>query len=235
MAYCVHCGVKLGEGEKKCPLCKTISVDPHAPSPAKDAPSLYPTHTDEQLLIRSKRYFLGLFALLLLIPALLCLLIDFLVGGQISWSIYAFTALILLYIAIAVPIWVDKQKAYFGVVTAYGCLMLYLKMVETVSHSGNWFFPIVLPSITLYVLLTLLLIHLFHRGILGRFTLCGAILIQIALLCAAVDILVSLAAGKGLFLWSPYVFAPCLFVAALIFFINYNRTIREEIRRRTHF
>lgn len=234
MAYCVHCGVKLGEGEKRCPLCRTVSLDPHE-EPKATSHQLYPTHTPEQLLKRSKRYFLILFSLLLLVPALLCLMIDLMIGGAVTWSIYAFTALILLYIVIAVPIWVDHHKTYFSLLTGYVCLMLYLKMVESVSSSGMWFFPIVLPCVTLFILLALLITHLFRHGVLGKFTLVGAILIHIALVNAAVDLLLALYSGRQAFLWSPYVIAPCLFISLLIFFINGNRTIREEIRRRTHF
>ena len=88
MAYCVHCGVKLGAGEKRCPLCHTVSIDPHESK--TDAPQpLYPIHTPQQLMTRSKRYFLILFGILLLVPALLCLVIDLLIGGGITWSIYA--------------------------------------------------------------------------------------------------------------------------------------------------
>lgn len=234
MAYCVHCGVKLGHNEKQCPLCHTVSIDPHEERPADSAP-LYPTHTPEQLLTRSKRYFLILFGILLLVPALLCLLVDLLIGGAITWSIYAFTALVLLYIAIAVPIWVDHHKTYFSLITGYVCLMLYLKMVESVSDSGQWFFPIVLPGVTLLILLTLVITHLYRRQVLGKFTLVGAILILIAIVCVAVDLLLSLYTGGHMLVWSPFVFAPCLFISLLIFFINGNRTIREEIRRRTHF
>lgn len=234
MAYCVHCGVKLGSGEKRCPLCNTVSVDPHETVTAPPSP-LYPTHTPEQLLTRSKRYFLILFGILLLVPALLCLLIDLLVGGAVTWSIYVFTALILLYVSIVVPIWVDHHKTYFSLVTAYVCLMLYLIMVENVSNSGQWFFPIVLPGVTLFILLALLITHLYRCGKLGKFTLAGASLILIAVVNVSVDLLLSLYSGREALLWSPYVFAPCLFISLLIFFINGNRTIREEIRRRTHF
>lgn len=234
MAYCVHCGVKLGPGEKACPLCHTVSVDPSETSPPSSERN-YPTHTPEQLLTRSKRYFLSLFGILLLVPALLCLVIDLLGGNGVTWSVYAFTALVLLYITIAVPIWVEKHKPYFALITAYGCLMLYLKMVEEASRSGNWFFPIVLPCVTLFTLLTLLIIRLYRHGKLGRFTLCGAVLLEIGILSLLIDILIAVSLGRIALLWSPYVLAPCLFVAALIFFINGNHTIREEIRRRVHF
>lgn len=234
MPYCVHCGVKLGQGEGRCPLCHTVSVDPAAASPAK-AEKAYPTHTPEQILQRSKHYFLLLFAFLLLIPALFCLLIDFLIGGAITWSLYAFTALVLLYVMIAIPIFVNRHKAYFAVISTYVCLMLYLKMTETISHSGNWFGPIVLPCATLFTVLILLIIFLYQRKILGKFTLIGALLIIISLISLATDLLISASYSRLTLLWSHFVAAPCLFLAILIFFINGNRSIREEIRRRVHF
>ncbi len=234
MAYCVHCGVRLGEGEKACPLCHTVSVDP-AEKNASPAERAYPVHTPEQLLVRSKRYFLTLFGILLLVPALLCVVIDLLIGGSISWSIYAFTALILMYITIAVPIWIDKKKPYFALITGYVCLMLYLILVEKVSRSGSWFFPIVLPCMTLFTLMALLLVRLYRHQVLGKFTLLGAALGAVGILCLLIDLLIAASLGRIALLWSPYVLAPCLFVSLLIFFINGNRAIREEIRRRVHF
>jgi len=29
MSYCVNCGVKLKSSEKKCPLCKTVVINPN--------------------------------------------------------------------------------------------------------------------------------------------------------------------------------------------------------------
>jgi thiamine biosynthesis lipoprotein ApbE len=39
--YCVNCGVKLGESEKKCPLCGLTAFHPELPRP--NGEPLYPT------------------------------------------------------------------------------------------------------------------------------------------------------------------------------------------------
>ena len=51
MAYCVHCGVKLGAGETKCPLC---GIPVHDPLELQPAPAVkpYPIRTPEQDLRR---------------------------------------------------------------------------------------------------------------------------------------------------------------------------------------
>ena len=64
----------------------------------------------------------------------------------------------------------------------------------------------------------------------------GAGIAGAALECLAVEWLHAAAAGMtGGFVWSPFVLAPCLFISLALFFINGNRSVREEVRRRVHF
>lgn len=235
MAYCVHCGVKLNDSEKRCPLCHTVVLDPSRP-PDPAAPRAYPVRTPEQELKKNKRFLLSLLALLLLLPAVLCLIIDLLTGGGLSWSIYAAGALILLFIPAAIPLLVPRYQIYFAVGAAFLCLNTYLFMVERLSQSGNWFFPIALPSLALGTVLLIAIILLYRFGRLNKLTLLAASVAAVAAECAGVEILRALALGRGFALvWSPYVAAPCIFVSLALFFINSNRAVREEVRRRVHF
>ena len=234
MAYCVHCGVKLGEGERRCPLCGTIAVDPAQPLDP-NAPRAYPVRLPEQELKKSKRYLLAWAALLLLLPAGLCLLLDALTGG-VSWSIYAAGALVLIFLSTAVPLLVTRHKTYWSLLTAFLSLSGYLFLVERISHSEGWFFLIVLPALTLAALQIALIIFLYRRGTLNKLTLLAAALAAVAVQCVGVEWLRSLARCEGTrFLWSPYVLAPCVFLSLVLFFINANRPVREEVRRRVHF
>ncbi|MBQ9264306.1 MAG: zinc ribbon domain-containing protein [Clostridia bacterium] len=235
MAYCVHCGVKLEEGVRQCPLCKTPVIDPAEPR-REDAPRAYPVRTPEQELKRNKRYLLTWAALLLLLPAALCLVIDALTGGGLNWSIYAAGALVLLFVPTAVSLLVPRNKLYLSMLTSFVCLNGYLFMTEQLSGSDGWFFPIALPAITLGTAMIALITLLYRRDQLNKLTLLGAVLFAVAMQCLGVEWLHSLAQGQGArFLWSPYVVAPCIFVSLAIFFINANRPMREELRRRVHF
>lgn len=235
MAYCVHCGVKLGAGEKRCPLCQTPVYDPAEPErPASPKP--YPVRTPEQELKRSKRFLLLLSALMLLAPAGLCFVIDLLITGNITWSSYASGALIMLFVSVAVPLAVPKHQAYFAIGTSFLCLNGYLFLVERLSGSIRWFFPIALPALALAALIVTLITMLWRRGWLNKLTLLGLSFAGVALECLAVEWLHSAAYEKtGGFVWSPFVLAPCLFIALSLFFINGNRSVREEVRRRVHF
>ena len=235
MSYCVHCGVKLGESELRCPLCGTVVLDPAEPE-KPPVPRAYPVRTPEQELKKSKRFLLLLSALMLLLPAALCLVIDLLLTGAFTWSLYAAGALILLFITVAVPLLVRRSRAYFSVGTAFVCLNLYLFLVERQSGTQGWFLPIALPALTLAAVMITGVILLYRRGTLNKLTLPAAGLIAAALECLAIEWLCVLARGGEIrFVWSPFVQAPCVFIALALVFVNGNGTVREEIQRRAHF
>ncbi len=235
MAYCVHCGVKLGDGEKRCPLCLTPVYDPSEPQ-RPSAPRAYPVRTPEQELKRNKRFLLFLAGLMLAAPALLCLVIDLLLTGNITWSGYASSALILLFAAVTAPLLVDRYQVYVTVGASFLCLNGYLFLVEKLSDSGVWFFPIALPAISLFALMLTGIILLYRRQTLNKLTLIAASFAAVALECFAIEWLIAAANGRsGVYIWSPFVLAPCIFISLALFFINYNRAVREEVRRRVHF
>ena len=235
MAYCVHCGVKLGAGETKCPLC---GIPVHDPLESQPAPAVkpYPIRTPEQDLRRGKKFFITLAALLLLGPALLCFLIDLLLTGGVSWSVYPMGALTLLFITAAVPILAGKYRTYLSLATGFATLSAYLRLVEAISGTGNWFYPIVLPALALGTLLTTVAIMLYRCDKLNKVSLLAVIFAFASLECLAIECLHTLALDGGVhFSWSPFAVAPCLFISLALFFINGNRSVREEVRRRVHF
>ena len=235
MAYCVHCGVKLMDSEKRCPLCQTPVYDPAEPvRPA--APKPYPVRAPEQELKRSKRFLLTLAGLMLLAPAGLCLVIDLLISGAVTWSGYASGALIMLFLSAAIPLAVPRYQVYFAIGTSFLCLNGYLFLVERLSGTSRWFFPIALPSLAVAALIVTLITALWRWGWLNKITVIAASFAGCALECLAIEWLLAAAAQRtGGFVWSPFVLAPCLFISLSLFFINGNRSVREEVRRRVHF
>ena len=234
MAYCVHCGVKLADSEKRCPLCGTVSIDPA--EPVKDTPRPYPLRTEDQELHRSRRFFITLAAMLLLMPAALLFIIDLLLGDGITWSAYAVSSLLALFCGVSVPFLVRRHRTYVSLAADFCILSAYLWFVEWFSDTENWFFPIVLPALALATVLLAAIIMLCRRGKLNKLTLPAVIFLAVPIECVAVEELCSLSLyGALTFLWSPFVVAPCAFMALTFLIINGNRALREEVRRRLHF
>lgn len=102
MSYCVHCGVELAPSEARCPLCQTPVVDPAAPYDPT-LPREFPIRSREQRLEINPLTTLSLAAVLLAVPALICLLIDLLANGRLIWSLYPIGAFGMIFLGIIPP------------------------------------------------------------------------------------------------------------------------------------
>ena len=234
MAYCVHCGVRLEQGIKTCPLCGTRNIDPNELKAAERR--AYPERMLQQDLRRSRRFILELLAILLLLPAFLCVALDLLLTPSLTWSVYAAGALLMLYISVCVPICRQKHRTVTALAVSYTSLVCYLLVVEWFSASGPWMMTVVWPALTFALIMALTACSGWMRRHLNKMTWPGAILTALGLECVVIEGLHSLNhLGRLFFFWSPCAFAPCVFIALLLFYINHNRALREEVRRRVHF
>ncbi len=235
MAYCVHCGVKLGDAETHCPLCGTPVLDPSEPD-RKIAEKSFPVHTPEQKMTMSRRYLLILLSLIMLVPAALCLIIDLLLNGRVVWSSYPSAALVLMFSGTAVPLMFKQHRLYISASCGYIATALYLAMCSSLSHTEGWFLPIALPVLTLAFICLMALIILNKKGIFGILTTIGGVLLSSAMVCTLCECLYSLRVNGAVSLqWSPFASAPCAFLSLIVFLINGYRPLREELRRRMHF
>ena len=224
MSYCVECGVKLGEAEEKCPLCGTVMQNPIHPYNPR-VPKPFPMRTQEQNLQMDRRYLLGLISMAMLLPAALCMVLDLFFGGRITWSLYPVGALVLLFVALAVPILVKKHRIYVTIAIDALVLLGYLKLVELLSNAEGWFTPVVFPVIIMASLMVL--------GTTASIR--ATILTLVALLSLAIELLVSSQVLKQLHVaWSPFVMLPCGFIALMLYLIQSHKPLREELKKRLH-
>ena len=215
MSYCVECGVKLGEAEEKCPLCGTVVQNPIHPYNPR-TPKPFPVRTQEQNLQMDRRYLLGLISMAMLLPAALCMVINLFFGGRITWSLYPVGALVLLFVALAVPILVKKNRIYITIASDALVLLGYLKMVELLSTVEGWFTPVVFPVIILATLMVLGTTASIRQHLIRELAIPATILTLVALLSLAVELLVSSQVFKQLQVaWSPFVMLPCGFIAGM--------------------
>lgn len=233
MAYCVHCGVKLGEGERACPLCGTEAKDPTTPFD-ESAPKRFPVRTSEQTLKVSRRYAISLLSLLLLVPAGICLLID-LIGGGITWSLYPAGVLVLTWIAVSMPLLIRRHRLYSTILITGVTLAGYLYLVEQVTGTQGWFLPVVLPALALAIAMMCLTVWVVRGKRLRLLRLMGLLLMEVGLLCLAIEGLCMLQGSAQAFTWSPFVIIPCFFIALVLYVISRSAALSTELKRRFHF
>lgn len=234
MSYCVNCGVKLAPSEGKCPLCQTVTQNPIEPYDPR-APKPYPQRTEEQNISIDKKYYTMLLALVLLVPAAICLLVDLVGDLRVYWSLYPMGALMMAFVIAAAPMLAGRHRTYTAIVADSAVLCLFLWLIETLSESGEWFTKIAFPLILLGTIMTLALVASIKQKLFKGLLVPAVGLVLIAILTIAAELLISSTVAHTLTLsWSLYVMITCFLMALAMFLLHLNQPLRSELHRRLH-
>ncbi len=234
MSYCVQCGVELAASEMRCPLCGVPVQNPAAP-PDPNAPRPYPPPAESLEEKGSRRYAVVLGSILLGLPAALCLLVNLLLGGRITWSAYVVGALGMLWVCILSPVVLRRAVLPFCIAADSAALALYLLLIYLWSGRGGWYLPLALPLVVLCGALLLLTVEVLVRAKLRLLQKISVVLGGVILLVGGIEVVCDLYSQSTIRLtWSPFVMLPCLAIALLLFEIDHNEAVKEQIRRRLH-
>lgn len=157
MSYCVECGVELAEYHKKCPLCETPVINPNRSFDfsKNDYPVFKKHHSIENRRKVSRRLTAFVLTMFFLMAALIPAIIDFHASSTITWSVYPFLSVMLLWISIALPFF-KKNTTFFKEFTidlaaaAVFCIVLNL----IVSGQLSWVRYVVASMILVWVLMS---------------------------------------------------------------------------------
>ena len=144
MSYCVNCGVELEKGCLSCPLCDTPVINPREKNTDCQKP-VYP----ENLIIPkslSKKYWVFVLSLVLLIPNLVLIILNalvfdsgvvkYIVGGTVvTWIWFLFPLL-----------WKKPIPVILLAIDALA-LLTYLDMFKIYGDDNGWFNAIVMPVV----------------------------------------------------------------------------------------
>ena len=230
MAYCLRCGVELGDGEEICPLCHTPVCHPEfRPDPAmKPYPPLPPRR--EEPVSRSGVLFLltGLFVL----PLAICFLCDFLLHGRLTWFYYVCGGLLLAYVVLVLPLWFARPNPVIFVPADFAAAALFLLLVN-LRTGGGWFLPFALPATAgMMVLVTAVvaLVRYVRRGLLYIF---GGAVIAAGGYTMLLELLIHTAFGVGGGLqWSWFPMAACFLVGLALIIIAISPGLRESLHKK---
>ncbi len=197
--YCMNCGVKLGQGEEKCPLCGLRAYHPDiARSPGTP---LYPRQWIPPEAERSGwRYLLTVF---FLVAVGACLLIDFLLADRVTWSGFVLAGLMTGYVVLVLPLWFPKPNMviFVGIdFVAVGLMLLYIDL----AVAGGWFLSLAFPVTGLYGILVTGTVAVFKYIRYGRFFQLGGVCIAFGCSAMLVELFVCITFGTRMFVWSLY-------------------------------
>ncbi len=234
MSYCVNCGVELDASEKNCPLCGLEVQNPRQPySPAAKRP--YAQRLDPVYSRINRHFVASILTIATAFPALLCLVINMILAGKFSWSLYVAGALAVVWVFV-VPRFIIRKLSFMRLfIPDLIAVILYLLLLELLTPVNGWFVPLAMPIALLVGCFALINGLLINHRILKESAIPAALLASAGLVNVGIEIIVELYLHSAFVLdWSLFVLIPCLAVAAFFATIARRQAIREEIKKRLH-
>ncbi|NLY19633.1 MAG: hypothetical protein GX045_12070 [Clostridiaceae bacterium] len=176
MAYCVKCGVELERNLTSCPLCSTPVYLPEDSDESyqRSYPERVQKNQARHINLVPSKTFVYLMTFILVIPALVCFMVDIRGNGVVSWSFYPVASLLLFWVLMAYPA-LMKRYSFMKVLTI-DIYSVVLFLVSLDLYSGGFLSWSVYPvSSLLLVWVYFLLFFIFGREKPGYIAIIGYI------------------------------------------------------------
>ena len=229
--YCIECGVRLGEAEKKCPLCSTAVCHPdYINRPGK---ALYPANKMPAKATNSK-VLNGAVIILFLIPLFVCFAADLLLNGKLEWFGYVAGALMVAYIVFAFPMWFRKPNPVIFVPCDFAAAALYLLYID-LATGGAWFLSFALPVTGGLCLITCAVVTLLYYLRKGRLYIIGGAIMALGAFMLLMEFLMGVTFRLPFIGWSIYPLCVLMLFGGLLIYLAINSAAREILERKLFF
>lgn len=232
MSYCVHCGVELGDDQKRCPLCGTTVLDPGRLSD-EDVQTFFPTRQTRVAPV-SKRGMALLLTSMLASVALCCSLLNLVLKPGTPWYLFVLGAAVMLWVWTVFPLLARWAPGWLKLGLDVAAVGLYVWLIAQALNGMKWFMGLAVPMLLWGTVILGLACFIFRkkRSMLSTITV---ILAAVGLICVDVEVCCDLyfhaVVDMG---WSLVAFACCFGVCIPLIVIRRVPSLREEARRRFH-
>ena len=227
--YCIKCGVELADSEKICPLCGTRVFHPDLPCGNGEPPYPPAEHLNEEV---SRVGAMFVVTVCMLLPAVICVLVDWRVNGGIVWSGFAVGGLLLLYVLTVLPLWFKRPNPVIFVPVDFIMLGLYLFYINFATH-GHWFLTFALPVTGTAMALVTAMVALLRYVPAGALYVCAGALLLSGGFAVLVEWLLNVTFQlHDTFLWSFYPLAVCTVLGAMLLVIAICKPLRRSLHRK---
>lgn len=229
--YCVKCGVKLADTEKKCPLCDTVVCHPDFP-PSQEKP-LYPADPMPKGPSGLKALG-GVVIILFLVPLVISFFSDMHPDGRMDWFGYVAGGLILAYVTIALPLWFAKPNPVIFVPCDFAAAALYLWYICW-AVGGNWYFTFALPLVGALALIVTTPVTLRRYVKKGRLYVFGGTTMAVGGWLLMMELLMGYTFGVPFIGWSVYPMLVLALFGGMLIYLGIDRAAREMMERKFFF
>lgn len=229
--YCVNCGVKLADTEKKCPLCGTSICHPDIKRPETEP--LYPKDRMPKKASGSKAIN-GAIIIIFLIPLFATLFFDITNNGRFEWFGYVAGGLLLSYVSFALPLWFKKPNPTIFVPCSFATATLYLMYINFATK-GDWFLTFALPIMAAFCAVTTAAVALLRYVKKGKLYTVGGLMMGLGATVLLTEFLLVDTFSLAFVGWSIYPAAVLIMVGAILIYLAISKPAREVIERKFFF
>lgn len=221
MSYCTNCGVELDEGLNSCPLCGfTNGTDYINETVEKKEP--LPSEILQLYKTESRRHLWELSGIISFSGIAVCTIVNLVIHKSLSWSLFADTALLALWICLAL-ILLTFRKYFLIIPGLLFTILLTLFLFDLYSPPVNWFYGIGLPvTIALFIAVSIITL-LWKVALFKGFNILAIAFLVVSGFCVVMEVFID----KFLFdaveiRWSAIVGVSILPIALVLLFVHYR-------------
>lgn len=206
-------------------------MDDGSPWPSEEAPvtSPPPMSPDERKALSRTITTLGF-----LIPVSIVLTVDWFISRSLSWSLFVLVSLGAAWLWALIPL-IFNRRPYLLIASIILIALALQAALGLLAGDTSWLLPIGIPIVVSAGLLSTGVTRLTRSSRRIGGNLAGWILLAIAVLSVATDILVSLwMNGSWRPGWSIIVASTLLPIAVLLLFLHYRPSRQKRLRRYFH-
>ncbi len=229
--YCVKCGVKLADTEKKCPLCNTAVYHPELTQ--ADVHPLYPQNKFPKIKPKSKG-FNGAVIILFLIPMIISFISDWQTDKALNWFGYVAGGLVLGYIIFGLPNWFHNPNPVIFVPCSFASAIVYLLYINFATN-GSWFLSFAFPVASGLGLIISAVITLLRYLKKGKLYIFGGAFIATGGLILLIEFLLTVTFEISYIGWSIYPLIVFVLLGGLLIYLAINSAAREIMERKMFF
>ncbi len=225
--YCVNCGVRLNDAEKRCPLCGTRVYHPDLQRPATEP--LYPREWAATEPERSGLRFL--LTVIFAVAACVCFLVEFSQSRTVTWSGYALGGILLAYVLLVLPIWFRRPNPVIFVPVDFLAVGLYLLYIDLMTK-GGWFLSFAFPVTGIAGLLVTAVVALVRYVRRGYFFILGGALLGVGGYLMLLELFQCITFGGQMFRWCLYPTGACALLGLFFILAGVIRPLGNALRKR---
>ena len=169
-----------------------------------------------------------------MIPLFDCIVAVLQLDGRLEWSGYVAGALMLSYIAFALPMWFQKPNPVIFVPCNFVATALYLLYIN-IATGGTWFLSFALPITGGLCFITCTVVTLLYYLRKGRLYIVGGAIMALGALMLLMEFLMGVTFQLPFIGWSIYPLCVLMLFGGLLIYLAINSSAREIIERKLFF